>query len=163
MAASLRTMDRFNLSAGWERSTSGKRRCRWFVAWRQGFNTAFGAVAGYAGGGSFICEKFYCEFNEGKVNQLIVGEITVLGVGKGSSAAIPSEISVICEDALDSVFSWHEHAPWEEFESLYLIADKQAGLEMCDDLLYLRGPDDYFVATVCRHSGLTAAPFPPQP
>jgi hypothetical protein len=160
MTTNAHTMQSFNLSAGWDFSNAGRRRCRWFVAWRQTREIIFGAVAGYAGGGAFLCEKFYCERTEERLGRFIVGDRCVFGPAKAGETLIPPEFSVACEDALDAVFSWHDQTLWEDFEALYLTLGMEAGLERHGDLLCLRGPNETFVAEVCHHSGLTAAPVP---
>jgi hypothetical protein len=160
MATNLHTTQAFNLSAGWDVGNAGRRRCRWFVAWRQRREIVFGAVGGYAGGGAFLCEKFYGERTEEQLGRFIVGDRCVLGPEKARETLIPPEVSVACEDALDEVFLWHDQTLWEDFESLYLALGMDADLERHGDLLCLRGPNEPFVAEVCDLSGLTAAPVP---
>ena len=47
-----------HINAGWEETTKGKAICRWLVAWQSVSTTQVaGAVAGYAGGGSFVVER----------------------------------------------------------------------------------------------------------
>lgn len=51
--------EQLHVNGGWEETVKGKAICRWLVAWESVNTTQVaGAVAGYAGGGRFVVERF---------------------------------------------------------------------------------------------------------
>jgi len=148
-----------NISAGWEKRTRSKAICRWFVAWKEMENGGLaGAVAGYSGGGSFIVERFFARVKEEKLYACWIDYTDVISGKEIEFDKCGPRALLICEECLDEIWRWNNHAIWSDTDEVILRRDKMATLETSGDMLFFTSVDKQFIKSICAKAGLTAAP-----
>ena len=61
-------MSDYRVNAGFEGDIDWCK-CRWIVVWKELENSIAGLIGGYAGGGCFYEEEFFCEIEDGKIKR----------------------------------------------------------------------------------------------
>jgi hypothetical protein len=132
----------YSLNAGWE-NRQGRSICRWFCAWKEvGDKKLAGVIAGFAGGGAFLLERFFATVDGNDVEFSDLDE------------AIRSAM----DDAEDEVWAYNNRDLWEDAEQLVLLEDRKSHLAESGDMLLLSTSDSSLVRSICELAGLTAAP-----
>lgn len=148
-----------NYSGLWEKR-EGRIICRAFTAWEKLSETEVaGVVAGYAGGGTFIQENFYCEFPGAKPVKLIVDFTDHISGEEFSFEDLDNNASELADQALDLLLEFHDQDSWEDAEQLIPLADKVEEMEEVEtDLLKggVKYPD--YLENLFEYAGLTAKP-----
>jgi len=146
-------------NAGWEIRRPGKSICRWFVSWKQLEDSQLaGAVAGYAGGGTFQVERFFALVKEGELTSLWIDFEDKISGDEVSFDDLPEDIVAECENCLDCIWEWNDNDVWGDTDEVVLIQS------MCEEVtkdgdMYLHATGvESFVKVVCEKAGLTAAP-----
>lgn len=143
----------------WEKR-EGRTVCRAFAAWEKLSETEVaGVVAGYAGGGTFIQENFYCQFSGAKPIKLIIDFTDHISGEECSFDDLDSSASVLADQALDLLLEFHDQDSWEDAEQLILLAGKGEEMDSVEDDL-LKGGVKYpeFLENLFEYAGLTAKP-----
>jgi len=111
--------------------------CRAFAAWTELSDSAVaGVVAGYAGGGAFIQENFYCEFENGTATKLIIDYTDHVSGDESPFDDLGQSAIDASEEALDLLLDLHDQDAWEEEEQLLLLStDMLSDTEKDGDLI----------------------------
>ena len=148
-----------NYSGLWEKR-EGRTICRAFAAWEKLSETEVaGVVAGYAGGGTFIQENFYCEFSGATPVKLIIDFTDHISGEECSFDDLDNNASELADQALDVLMELHDQDSWEDAEQLLLLADNAEEMEKVEmDLLKggVKYPD--YLESLFEYAGLTAKP-----
>ena len=143
----------------WERR-DGRIICRAFAAWiKLSDSSLAGVVAGYAGGGSFIQENFYCEFNDAMPTKLIIDYTDHVSGEESPFDDLDQNVIDSAEEALDLLLDLHDQEAWEDEEQLLLVTlDGLSGLEESDDLINAGIAVPVCLSQLFENAGLTARP-----
>lgn len=146
-------------NAGWEIRRPGKSICRWFVSWKQLEDSQLaGAVAGYAGGGTFQVERFFAVVKEGKLISLWIDFEDKISGDEVSFDDLPEDIVAQCENCLDCIWEWNDNDVWGDTDEVVLINSMcEVATKTGNMFLHATGVES-FVKVVCKKAGLTAAP-----
>jgi hypothetical protein len=148
-----------NYSGLWEKR-EGRIICRAFAAWDKLSETEVaGVVAGYAGGGTFIQENFYCQFTGSKPVKLIVDFTDHISGEESPFDDLDNNASELSDQALDVLLEFHDQDSWEEAEQLLLLAHNVEDMEEVEADL-LKGGTQYpdYLENLFEYAGLTARP-----
>jgi len=143
----------------WEKR-DGRTICRAFAAWEKlSDSEVAGVVAGYAGGGAFVQENFYCEFNGDTPSKLIIDFTDRVSGGESAFDELDDNAIEAAESALDILLELHDQEAWEDAEQLVLVDDETDGLSLeGDDLLRGGVQIPGYLLKLFDHAGLTARP-----
>ena len=143
----------------WEKR-DGRTICRAFAAWvKLSDSEVAGVVAGYAGGGAFVQENFYCEFNGDTPLKLIIDFTDHVSGAESAFDELDDNAIEAAESALDILLELHDQEAWDDAEQLVLIDDETDELCLEGDNL-LRGGVQMpgYLSRLFDHAGLTARP-----
>ena len=143
----------------WEKK-DGRTICRAFAAWEKlSDSEVAGVVAGYAGGGAFIQENFYCEFNGDTPSKLIIDFTDHISGTESSFDDLDDNAIEAAETALDMLLALHDQDAWEDAEQLLLVDSESDELSHeGDDLIKAGIQIPSFLVKLFDHAGLTARP-----
>jgi len=148
-----------NYSGLWEKR-EGRIICRAFAAWTELSDSSLaGIVAGYAGGGSFIQENFYCEFAGGTATKLIIDFTDHVSGEESSFDDLGQSAIDASEEGLDLLLDLHDQDAWEDREQLLLLNKAElADIDEADDLIKAGVPTPVYLSRLFDDAGLTAKP-----
>lgn len=134
--------------------------CRAFVAWTELSGSSLaGIVAGYAGGGAFIQENFYCEFEGGTATRLIIDYTDHVSGEESYFDDLEQSAIDASEEALDLLLELHDKDAWEDREQLLLIhRDRLTNIEEDGELIKAGAPTPIYLSRIFEDAGLTAKP-----
>ena len=143
----------------WEKR-EGRIICRAFAAWTELSDSAVaGVVAGYAGGGAFIQENFYCEFENGTATKLIIDYTDHVSGEESPFDDLDQSAIDASEAALDLLLDLHDQDAWEEEEQLLLLStDGLSDTEEDSDLIKAGVAAPKHLSRLFDDAGLTAKP-----
>lgn len=102
-----------NYSGLWEKR-DGRTICRAFAAWvKLSDSEDAGVVAGYAGGGVFVQENFYCEFNVDTPSKLIIDFTDHVSGAESAFDELDDNAIEAAESALDILLDLHDQEAWQ--------------------------------------------------
>ena len=148
-----------NYSGLWEKR-EGRVICRAFAAWTELSDSSLaGIVAGYAGGGAFIQENFYCEFDDGTATKLIIDYTDHVSGDESPFDDLDQSAIDASEEALDLLLALHDQDAWEDEEQLLLLNRSElTDIEEADDLIKAGVPTPIYLSRLFEDAGLTAKP-----
>jgi len=134
--------------------------CRAFAAWTELSDSSLaGIVAGYAGGGTFVQENFYCEFEEGRATKLIIDYTDHVSGEESPFDDLEQRAIDAAEEALDLLLDLHDQDSWEEEEQLLLVNHERLGaIQEADDLMKAGVSTPDHLVRLFEDAGLTAKP-----
>ena len=143
----------------WEKR-DGRIICRAFAAWTELSDSALaGIVAGYAGGGTFVQENFYCEFEDGAATKLIIDYTDHISGEESPFDELDQSAIDASEEALDLLLDLHDQDAWEEEEQLLLAnQDGLSSVQETDDLIKAGVSTPEHLLRLFEDAGLTAKP-----
>ena len=148
-----------HINAGWEETTKGKAICRYLVAWQSVSTTQVaGAVAGYAGGGSFVVERFVGTLKGDTFVALWIDYTDRVSGKEIEFDSCGKKALAMCESGLDMVWEWNDNDVWSDTDEVVLRSDKAGELLRKKEMRYLASDTAPWVRTVCAKAGLTGAP-----
>jgi len=116
-------------------------------------------VAGYAGGGAFIQENFYCEFENGAATKLIIDYTDHVSGEESPFDDLGQSAIDASEEALDLLLDLHDKDAWEEEEQLLLLGtDELIDIEEDGDLIKAGEAAPQHLTRLFDDAGLTAKP-----
>ncbi len=152
---------RMKINGAWEEKANSKNICRWFVAWSNvGKSEIAGAVAGYAGGGSFVVERFYGTLSEfgGNLTSLWIDYTDSITGDEINFNDCGEEAIRITEAGLDAVWEWNDNSVWNDTDEVILMASRLGELKSIEDMHFLAAERLPCLSVICEKAGLTAAP-----
>ena len=153
------TVSETYFTAGWEIRSATKSICRWFVSWKQLEDGKLaGAVAGYAGGGTFQVERFYATEIDGEFQSLWIDCEDKISGDEVSFDDLPEDIVAECEICLDCIWEWNDNDVWGDSDEVVLIQSMCGDVTKAGDMYLHSTGAESFVKVVCEKAGLTAAP-----
>ena len=148
----------YSLNAGWE-NREGRSICRWFCAWKEvGDKKLAGVIAGFAGGGAFLLERFFATVDGNELSSLWIDMTDRISGNDVEFGDLDASIRSAMDDAEDEVWTFNNRDLWEDAEQLVLLEDKKPDLTESGDMLLLSTADPALVGRICELAGLTAAP-----
>lgn len=117
-----------------------------------------GAVAGYAGGGSFVVERFFATLKKDAVVGLWIDYTDRITGKEIDFDRCGKKALAICESGLDEIWNWNDNDIWGDTDEVVLQNGKASELSKKKEMQYLTHDSALFVRTVCEEAGLTAAP-----
>ena len=142
----------------WEKR-DGRIICRAFAAWTELSDSALaGIVAGYAGGGTFLQENFYCEFEEGAATKLIIDYTDHISGEESPFDELEESAIDASEEALDLLLDLHDQDAWEEEQLLLANQDGLSSVQETDDLIKAGVSTPEHLVRLFEDAGLTAKP-----
>ena len=148
----------YSLNAGWEKR-EGRSICRWFCAWKEvGDKKLAGVIAGFAGGGAFLLERFFATVDGNDLSSLWIDLTDRISGDDVEFSDLDEAIRSAMDDAEDEVWAYNNRDLWEDAEQLVLLEDRKSHLAESGDMLLLSTSDSSLVRSICELAGLTAAP-----
>lgn len=143
----------------WEKR-DGRIICRAFAAWTELSDSALaGIVAGYAGGGSFVQENFYCEFEDGAATKLIIDYTDHISGEESPFDELDQRAIDASEEALDLLLDLHDQDAWEDEEQLLLVNQNGlSAIQETEDLIKAGVSTPEHLLRLFDDAGLTAKP-----
>ena len=148
----------YSLNAGWEKR-EGRSICRWFCAWKEvGNKQLAGVIAGFAGGGAFLLERFFATVDGNDLASLWIDMTDRISGNDVEFSDLDEPIRSAMDDAEDEVWAYNNRDLWEDAEQLVLLEDRKPDLTESGDMFLLSTSDSALVRRFCELAGLTAAP-----
>ena len=148
----------YSLNAGWE-DREGRSICRWFCAWKKvGDKQLAGVIAGFAGGGAFLLERFFATVDGEDLSSLWIDLTDRISGIDVEFSVLDEAIRSAMDDAEDEVWAYNDRELWEDAEQLVLLEEAKPGLTESGDMLLFSTSDSSIVRSICELAGLTAAP-----
>jgi len=147
------------INGAWEETQDDKFICRWCVAWDAvGPDKIAGAVAGYAGGGGFVVERFFATLKKDAVVSLWIDYTDRITGKEIDFDRCGKKALEVCESGLDEIWNWNDNDIWSDTDEVVLQEVKVPELSKKKEMRHLARDSASFVRTVCEKAGLTAAP-----
>jgi hypothetical protein len=147
------------INAAWEIKTKSKAICRWIVAWDDVKKDEIaGAVAGYAGGGGFVVERFYGKLKGGKLTALWIDFTDTISGNEIEFDDCGDQALAVAEAGLDAIWEWNDNDAWSDTDEVILLNSKSSDLKKVKDMLHLGEESLPCLQMICEKAGLTAAP-----
>lgn len=143
----------------WEKR-DGRVICRAFAAWTELSDSSLaGIVAGYAGGGTFVQENFYCEHEDATPTKLIIDYTDHITGEESPFDDLDQSAIDASEEALDLLLDLHDKDAWEDEEQLLLVnQDGLISIQEADDLIKAGVDTPIYLVRIFEDAGLTAKP-----
>jgi len=147
------------INAGWELKSKNKAICRWFIAWDElPSGQIAGAISGFAGGGTFVVERFYGTCEKSKLTKLWIDLEDRISGDSVEFDDCGAESLAICESGLDAIWEWNDNEVWCDTDEVVLQPAKTKALIKDVEMLLLAKDKAAFLHSICELAGLTASP-----
>jgi hypothetical protein len=117
-----------------------------------------GAVAGYAGGGTFVVERFYAKHQGGKLSSLWMDQTDRISQKEIDFERCGADVLAICESALDAIWQWNDNEVWCDTDEVILQSARTASLKAEGEMLFLATDQSSTVSVICKLAGLNSCP-----